>query len=82
MRRAAFWARFTSETALAFAAALLAVLTVMDPEWIETIFGIDPDAGQGWLEVAMTGALVGAAVVSSAFARRDWRRRAAPATGA
>ncbi|MBI3751767.1 MAG: ABC transporter permease [Chloroflexi bacterium] len=81
MRRTAFWARFASETALAIGAAGLALLTAVDLEWIETIFGIDPDAGQGWLEAALTVALAGAALASALFARRDWRRRPIPAPG-
>lgn len=58
------------DTALAAAAALLALLTLVLPDWIEVVFGIDPDAGSGALEwiVAVTCCL--AAVALGARARR------------
>lgn len=68
-------ARFWFETVLAIAAAALAVLTWIDPEWIETLFGVEPDAGNGVAEVAIVLAFALTAAISSGLARRDWLRR-------
>lgn len=54
-------------------AALLA-FTLLWPEWIELVFGVEPDAGSGALErwiVVMTIALSMAFLV---MARAEWRR--------
>jgi hypothetical protein len=48
--------RFWSEAAAAVASGLLAVVTVIWPDWIERGFGIEPDQGSGeleWLIVAV-----------------------------
>jgi hypothetical protein len=71
--------RYWLELALAAVTAFLAVLTLITAEWIEAIFGVDPDGGSGALE---KGIVVGLAVVALAFAwlaRRE-SRRLAPAT--
>jgi hypothetical protein len=71
--------RFWVETALAATTAFLAVLTLISREWIELIFGVDPDHGSGSLEwLIVAGALV-ACVLFSALARAEWRRANAPA---
>ncbi len=52
---------------------LVLVLTVAWPDWIELVFGLDPDASSGALE---WGIAVAAAAATTAFlllARRDWR---------
>ena len=50
------------ESWIAFALLALAVLTVAWPDWLEGIFGIDPDHGDGNAEIAIVIvlALVGA----------------------
>jgi hypothetical protein len=60
-------------------AALLAVVTIIWPNWIEFVLAIEPDAGNGSAEVAIT---VGAAIASLLFAvlaRIELRAHAAPA---
>jgi hypothetical protein len=65
--------RFRIEVALAVLAAGLAVLTLITREWIEVIFGVDPDKGSGALEWATTVALFVAAGVFAVIAR--WERK-------
>jgi hypothetical protein len=65
--------RFWLESASATATAILAVVTAMWPEWIEAIFGADPDGGSGAAEWAVVGVL---AIITLAFAvaaGREWR---------
>jgi len=59
-------ARFWIELFAAVLCGLLAILTLTAGEWIEILFGLDPDAGSGtaeWLVVV----LLGAGVVMSAL---------------
>jgi hypothetical protein len=65
--------RFRIEVALAVIAAGLAVLTLITGEWIEVIFGVDPDKGSGALEWAITLGFAAAAVAFALIAR--WERR-------
>jgi hypothetical protein len=69
--------RFWLEAALAAAGLALALLTLAWPEWIEEIFGIEPDGGNGAAEWGIVIALIGAAVALGLTARREWRRTAA-----
>jgi hypothetical protein len=53
--------------------ALLAVVTLISREWIELIFGVDPDNGDGSLEWAI---VIGAGAIAAcclAWARIEWR---------
>lgn len=70
--------RFRIEVALAVLAAGLAVLTLVTREWIELLFGVDPDKGSGALEWAITAALFVAAGVFALIAR--WERKRLIAT--
>lgn len=67
-------ARARFEAALAVAALLLAALTLIEPEWIERVFAIDPDEGSGALEWIVVGVLVLLALASAVGARRDRQR--------
>jgi hypothetical protein len=71
--------RFRLETALALLAVVLAALTAAWPEWIEAIFGVDPDGGNGTLEWAVVAALGLAAVTFALLARAEWATQAAVA---
>lgn len=66
--------RFWVECALALISGNLAVLTLLWPNWIELIFGVEPDGGDGSLEWVLVGLCVGATVAFSALARTEWRR--------
>lgn len=66
--------RFWWETGLALAAAILAVVTLINAEWIELLFGVDPDNGSGALEWALVVVLAVASVAVGSVARREWQR--------
>ncbi|MDR2986943.1 MAG: hypothetical protein LBV34_19105, partial [Nocardiopsaceae bacterium] len=55
------------------------ILTAVWPEWIEGLFGFDPDGGNGSAEWLIVAVLAVAAIAVAALARRDLRvvRRAA-----
>ena len=69
--------RFRVEAILAGISAALFVLTLIFPEWIEAVTGLEPDAGSGELELVIAGIFLAAAVVSALLANRDRRRLAA-----
>lgn len=65
------------EIAVAIASALLAVLTFVEPKWIERLFEASPDAGDGSVERWIVGGgFLVAALIAAALARRDRRRLA------
>jgi hypothetical protein len=71
-----FWA----ESIVASVAGFLAVLTLVWPDWIEGVFGVDPDQHNGTVEWALVAGCAVVAVVLAVLARREWRR-VAPAQG-
>jgi hypothetical protein len=71
--------RYWLELGLAAVTAFLAVLTLITAEWIEAIFGVDPDGGSGALEKGIVVGLALASIVCAMLARRE-ARRAVPAT--
>jgi len=71
--------RFLAEAGGAALTAALLVLTLITRDWIELVFGIDPDHGNGAVEVALVVMAAIATCVLALLARRDWRR-AQPAT--
>jgi hypothetical protein len=65
------------ESALALLAGGGALLTLVHATWIETVLGVDPDAGSGAVEWAIVVALAVLCLSMSLMARREYRRRAA-----
>ena len=63
-------ARCALELVCAFAAGVLAVLTIVVHDWIEVVFGVSPDKGSGLGEVAIVGALVVLSVALAADVNR------------
>jgi hypothetical protein len=66
--------RFWIEVGLGVMSALLLLLTLVTREWIELLFGVDPDGGSGALEWLIVACLVFLTLVFGALARREHRR--------
>ena len=64
--------RYMLELACAVGAGILAVLTLVVHDWIEVVFRVDPDGGNGLVEVAIVVTLF---VVSAALAADAYRLR-------
>ena len=67
-----FW--FYAESILGTCTGILFVVTLFSRDWIENIFHIDPDQGQGWVEWSI---VIGLALVTmglGALARAEWNR--------
>jgi hypothetical protein len=62
--------RFWIATAMVACGAMLAVFTLAGSDWIERVFGIDPDDYGGSLEWIIAGALLAAGVTLFALAIR------------
>jgi hypothetical protein len=70
--------RFWAECALAGLAAVLAVLTAVWPNWIELLFGADPDGGDGSAEWGIVIAFAVVAIIFAVLARLEYRRLPVP----
>ena len=68
--------RFWIESALACVSAFLFVLTGVMPDWIERVFGVEPDRGSGALEWGIVAVFALVTLAFVALARREWRRPA------
>jgi hypothetical protein len=68
-------ARAWLETVLAVVGLSLCLLTLVWKEWIEFLFGLDPDRHSGALELLVAGALLVASVLLARQARWDLRLR-------
>jgi hypothetical protein len=66
--------RFGVEVMLALLSAALFTLTLFRRDWIEVVFGADPDRGSGALELVVTAALLAVALTAGWLARGEWRR--------
>jgi hypothetical protein len=62
------------EVGLAALSVLLFVATLLWREWIEIVFRVDPDHGDGSLEWLIMALTATSAIVASLLARADWRR--------
>ena len=72
--------RFWLEMGLATLTGILFVVTFVWNEWIEIVFHVDPDGGNGSLEWLIVGVLLVITVALFALARFEWSKaRAATA---
>jgi hypothetical protein len=68
--------RFWLEGGLGVLTAVLFVATLVRRDWIETLFGIDPDQASGSLEWSIVGGLLLVTLVLFSLATRELRRAA------
>jgi hypothetical protein len=66
--------RFWVEAGAAASSGLLGMLTLVWPDWIEEIFGWDPDQHSGAYEWLIVALLAVVAVASAVLARIESRR--------
>jgi hypothetical protein len=66
--------RFWLESILGAATGLVAIITLFWHDWIEVMFGIDPDRGNGSAEWLVVVVLLAVTVALAAGARHEWRR--------
>jgi len=71
--------RFWVESVAAGLCTILFLVTLAWHDWLELVFGIDPDNGSGAVEWLIVGVTVALALTCSLLARIEWRR-ARPAT--
>jgi hypothetical protein len=71
--------RFWVEAILAGLGLVLFVVTLFSREWFELLTGLDPDGGNGSLEIVLAAIPLAIATASALLARRDYRRGSAPA---
>lgn len=62
------------EVILAIVFALLAISTMIEPQWIERLFEVSPDAGSGESEWGITVVFGAASLISALLARRSWQQ--------
>lgn len=72
-------ARFWLEAITAAAGLALFVLTLFTREWFEALTGLDPDGGNGSLEILLAVGLLTVSAVSMFAAHRVYRRAFAAA---
>ncbi len=73
MRNALRW-RFWLETSVATVTSILFVITLVRRDWIEIVFGVDPDNRNGALEWLIVGALLVVTIMLFTLASYEWRR--------
>ena len=67
-------ARAWFQSVFAGLTAVLTVLTLVAPHWIEAVFGVDPDQRSGTLEWVIVVAGVLVTMTCTLLAHRSWRR--------
>jgi hypothetical protein len=72
-----FWLELT----LASVTAFLAVLTLVWHDWIEGVFGFDPDHHNGSFEWELVVVCCVVSLVAAYLARREWRSAALASDG-
>jgi hypothetical protein len=70
------------EIFVAVALGVISAVTLVWPDWIELVFGADPDGGNGGAEWGVVLGFAAAALIVGLLARRDFRRAALDAASA
>jgi hypothetical protein len=68
--------RFWVELAMGCISFALLATTLVMPDWIEVMFDLAPDGGDGSVEWGMSLTLCALAILFFVFARRTWRLHA------
>ena len=66
--------RMWLEIILASTTGVLFLLTLVSRDWIEVLFGLDPDGGNGTLEWLIVGGLLVATITLFVLARLEWQK--------
>lgn len=66
--------RFWVESVFASVTGVLAVVTIFWHDWIEAVFWVDPDHGNGSAEWLVVLTLAVVTVALAVVARHEWRR--------
>lgn len=69
--------RFWVEVGLALVSVGLFAITLLWHDWIEIVFGIDPDEGNGLVEMLISASLLALTLVFTVSSRLEWRRTVA-----
>ena len=73
MRNALRW-RFWFEAITANVTSILFVITLVQRDWIEVVFSIDPDSRNGTFEWLIVGVLLVVTITLFTMASYEWRR--------
>lgn len=66
--------RFWLESILGSITGVIAVVTLLWHDWIEAVFGVDPDKGNGSAEWVVVLILLALTAMLAIAARLEWRR--------
>jgi hypothetical protein len=66
--------RFWLEAGMGAVTGVFFVVTLLWRDWIEVIFNVDPDRGNGLLEWSIAGGFLVATIILCFLARYEWRR--------
>ena len=67
-------ARFWVEAFLAAVSVVFLILTLLWKDWIEIVFGMDPDHHSGSVEWLIVAVSLAVTVIFFVLARLEWRR--------
>ncbi len=66
--------RFWLETGIAIVTSIVFVITLVQRDWIEIVFNVDPDNRSGTLEWLIVAALLVVTLTLFTLASYEWRR--------
>lgn len=66
--------RFWLETGVAIITGILFVITLVWHDWVEIVFNVDPDQGNGSLEWLIVAALLVVTIILFILARYEWHK--------